>query len=108
VTPAVRLSMRLYTVIDDGGNWVQDWNDRDDIPVGYQATLDVTGKDIANLETNGQEEIEWFFSDLSIVKVGHEGHSHQRRLTVTQPGTIQCWATQDGARSNTVTLHFRR
>src|SRR5712692_5999849 len=37
---AVKLYLRLYTVVDDGGNWLPNWNENDEIPIGYRATID--------------------------------------------------------------------
>jgi len=98
----------LYTVVDDGGTWLQNWNERDEIPVGYRATIDATAKDDGNRDTLGEQgQADFFFSDTALAKVGG-GHPFQRRLTVTKPGTLECWAEIDGVRSNTLVLSFRR
>ena len=59
----------------------------------------MVGRDHEGYETNGQGDIEFHFSDPSLVKVSG-GHTHQRRLKVLEPGDLTCWVTQDGVRSN--------
>jgi hypothetical protein len=107
--PAVRLTLRLYTVVDAGGVWLQDWDPNAEIPINYKATIDATAKDKEGKDTLGDDgEVEFFFSgDTSSVKVGG-GHPFQRRLTVLKAGELDCWGVIDGVRSNTLTLKFRR
>jgi len=104
--PAVRVTMRIYVVEDPGGGYVGNVNPGDDIPVGYTARLDVTSKDLDNRETVGQSAVDFFFSDTSRVKVTGN-HTNQRRVQGLAAGDVDCWAVQDGTRSNIITLHFR-
>ena len=103
--PAVRVTMRIYVVEDPGGGYVGNVNPGDDIPVGYTARLDVTSKDLDNRETVGQSDVQFFFSDLGLVRVSGN-HTNQRRVQGLAVGSVDCWAVQDGITSNTITLHF--
>jgi hypothetical protein len=67
--------------------------------------VDVTARDENNSPTIGKGDVEFFFSDEGLVKVGGQA-THQRRLKIQAAGTLQCWATQDDVRSNTLTLKF--
>lgn len=102
--PAVRVSIRLYVVEDPGGGYISNPSP-DDIPVGWTARLDVTSKDLDNRETTGQGPVEFFFSDPKIVSVTGN-HTNQRRVQGLARGPVDCWATQDGVRSNIVSLYF--
>jgi hypothetical protein len=106
---AVRLTLRLYTVTDEVGNWIQNWNPNDEIPVDYTAIIDATAKDDQNKDTLGEQGyVDFHFSgDTHAAKIGG-GHPFQRRIRPMQPGTIDCWGTIDDAQSNTITLNFRR
>jgi hypothetical protein len=104
--PAVRVTMRLYVIEDPGGGYIGNPNAEDPIPVGYTARLDVISKDVDNRETVGRRPIEFFFSNPALAKITGN-HTHQRRVQGLLPGQLDCWAVQDGVRSNTVTLTFR-
>jgi hypothetical protein len=101
----VRLTLRLYAVEDGLGRFLRDPNPLDPVPVGWFARLDVVAKDAQNDETNGNEEILWNFSDSSLARVSGN-HTHQRRLKVMQPGYLDVYVTQEGVRSNTLSLVF--
>jgi len=96
--------MRLYVIEDPGGGYIGNPNP-DDVPVGYTARLDVTSKDVDNRETVGQGPVEFFFSNPALIKVWGN-HTNQRRVQGLGPGQVDCWAIQDGTRSNTLTLTF--
>jgi hypothetical protein len=102
--PARKVSIRLYVVEDPGGGYISNPSP-DDIPVGWVARLDVTSKDLDNRETTGQGPVEFFFSDPSAVNV-MGNHTNQRRVQGLRRGSVDCWATQDGVRSNTISLYF--
>jgi len=104
--PAVRVTMRIYVIEDPGGGYVGNVNPNDEIPVGYTARLDVTSKDVDNRETVGQGPVQFFFSDTGKINVTGN-HTNQRRVQGLSAGQIDCWAVQDGTRSNTITLSFR-
>lgn len=99
----VRLTLRLYTVEDGFGYFVPNPSTLDTIPLGWLARLDVVAKDADGRETNGNEEIEWHFSECCLAKVSGN-HTHQRRLKVLEAGYLDVWVTQEGIRSNTVSL----
>jgi hypothetical protein len=99
----VRLTLRLYAVEDGLGRFLANPNPLDTIPLGWFARLDVVGKDASGDETNGNEEIQWHFSDCCLARVSGN-HTHQRRLKVLKPGYLDVWVTQEGVRSNTLSL----
>jgi hypothetical protein len=103
----VRLTLRLYTVENGAGRFVSQPDPAEPIPFGWYARLDVTGKDEDNVDTNGEVEPEWHLSDPSLVRVTGS-HTHQRRLQVKAEGILECWVTQQGVRSNTITLRLAR
>jgi hypothetical protein len=104
--PAARVTMRIYVIEDPGGGYTGNVNPSDDIPVGYTARLDVTSKDVDNRETVGQGDVQFFFSDTSRVLVTGN-HTNQRRVQGLSAGNVDCWAIQDGVKSNIITLNFR-
>jgi hypothetical protein len=104
--PAARLGMRIFVIENPDGTYTGDVDPKQPIPVGYTARLDVTAKDIDNRETTGQSDVEFFFSDIGLVRVTGN-HTNQRRVQGLAVGAVDCWAVQDGVRSNTITLTFR-
>jgi len=104
--PPVRVTIRLYTIEDGSGAFVPNPNPNEPIAVGLWARLDVTAKDKDNLETNGNGSVEFFFSNIRSIEVAG-GHTNQRRIKAIEPTLVDCWATLDGVRSNTLTLEFR-
>jgi hypothetical protein len=103
--PVVKLVMSLYTIEPPTGGFIADPDPSKPIPVGYSVRVDVTAKDENNRPTIGRGDVEFFFSDEGLVRVGG-GATHQRRLRIQAAGTLQCHAIQDGVRSNTLTLKF--
>ena len=104
--PAVRVSIRLYSVEDGAGNFIRNFDPGLPIPTGYWARVDVTAKDKDNRETNGNGVVEFFVSNPRAVEITG-GHTNQRRLRALRPTAVDVWATQDGVRSNTLTLTFK-
>jgi hypothetical protein len=104
-TPPARLTVRLFTVENGTGIFLSNPDPVEPIPVTYSARVDVTGKDEFGNETNGSTEPEWHFSDGSAIKVTGN-HTHQRRLKVTDEGTVDVWVTQEGVTSNVLTLRL--
>ena len=104
-SPVVKLKMNLYTVEPPTGGFLADPDPSKPIPVGYSVRVDVTARDENNAPTAGDGDVEFFFSDEGLVRVGGQG-SHQRRLRIQAAGSLECWAIQDGVRSNTLTLKF--
>ena len=103
---AVKVSIRLYAVEDGAGNFFPNWDPSEPILLRYWARVDVTAKDKDNLETNGNGVVEFFVSNPRAVEITG-GHTNQRRLRALRPTAVDVWATQDGVRSNTLTLTFK-
>ena len=104
--PAVRVSIRLYSVEDGAGSFIPNFDPGLPIPTGYWARVDVTAKDKDNLETNGNGSVEFFVSNPRAVEITG-GHTNQRRLRALVPTAVDVWATQDGVRSNILALTFQ-
>jgi len=103
--PAVRVTIRLYAVEDGAGNFMPNWDPSEPIPTRFWARVDVTSKDENGKETNGNGIVEFFVSNPRLIEVTG-GHTNQRRLKALEPTAVEVWATQDGVRSNTLTLTF--
>jgi len=104
-TPAARVTVRLYTVVNQDGELQRGYTQDSQIPVGYQVTVDVVAKDADGLETTEQGPLEFQFSNPKLVRVGGN-HRYQRKLTVLKPGELIVTATLDGVESNPLTLHL--
>jgi hypothetical protein len=104
--PAVRLTVRLYTVEDGLGNFVNHPDPDQPIPILWYARIDATAKDQRNKDTNGEGSVRFFFEPDDVIDVSGN-HTHQRRVRGLQTSDVQVWATLDGVRSNVVTLKFR-
>ena len=105
-SPAVRVTIRLYAVEDGAGNFIANYDPNEPIPTRYWARVDVTSKDEKGKETNGNGAVEFFVSVPRLIEVTG-GHTNQRRLKALAPVMVEVWATQDGVRSNTLTLTFK-
>jgi hypothetical protein len=105
-SPAVRVTIRLYAVEDGAGNFIANYDPNEPIPTRYWARVDVTSKDEKGKETNGNGAVEFFVSVPRLIEVTG-GHTNQRRLKALAPVMVDVWATQDGVRSNTLTLTFK-
>jgi hypothetical protein len=103
--PAKRLTIRIFVVEHADGTYTGNVDPKQPIQVGDTARLDVTAKDLDNRETTGQGPVEFFFSDLGLVRVSGN-HTNQRRVQGLAAGSVDCWAVQDGVTSNTITLKF--
>jgi hypothetical protein len=103
----ITVFLRLYTVQDSFGEWMQDWPLSRPIPVGYQIKLDVTGKDGYNKDTLGDKgvNIEFRYSDPSMVDEGGS-HPWQRKLVIKKAGYFKATAVFDGVESNPLELYF--
>jgi hypothetical protein len=104
--PAARLTLRLYTIEDGHGGFISNPDPDNGIPVGATARIDATAKDEEGNVTNGLGDIEFFFSDPSLARIGGGNGPQQRRLKVLKPGRLVCWTTLDGVQSNMLTLYF--
>jgi hypothetical protein len=99
------LTLRIYSVVNQGGQWIQGITEKDAIPVGYTVTVDATAKDEFNHDTLGLTPIKWEFENAGGASIGGN-HTHQRRVTAERAGTVLVTAHQDGVTSNTVALQF--
>jgi hypothetical protein len=105
-SPAVRVTIRLYSVEDGAGNFFPNPDPNEPILLRYWARVDVTSKDEKGRETNGNGRVDFFVSTPRVIQV-IGGHTNQRRLKALVPVMTEVWATQDGVRSNTLTLTFK-
>lgn len=109
--PVVRAVLRLYQLFDDQGTWVLPTPDpqqqvvKEPIPVGYTIRLDLVGKDANNQDTHGQKQIEFLYSDPSLVEVAIQ-NEWQRKVKVLKPGSFTVFATYDGVGSNDLRFTF--
>lgn len=102
----VRLNLRLYSVSDPDGKFHPGFTDIDELPLGWQATIDVVAKDAFGVETLGSSNVEFSFENAGIARIGGN-HPFQRKLQIREPGRITCRASLDGVRSNDLVLTFR-
>lgn len=101
----VRLTLRIHTVVNPAGQWIQSITTGESIPVSYTVTVDATAKDENNRDTLGMSPIQWTFENpQGATIVGN--HTHQRRIKGHKPGTVLVTAYQDGVWSNTLALQF--
>jgi hypothetical protein len=105
-SPAARVTIRLYSIEDGAGSFFPNPDPTQPIQLRYWARVDVTSKDMENRETNGNGPVDFFVSRPRIVEMTG-GHTNQRRLKALEPAAVEVWATQDGIRSNTLTLTFK-
>src|SRR5260221_5981538 len=98
--PAARLGMRIFVIENPDGSYTGNVDPRQPIPVGYTARLDVTAKDTDNRETTGQSDVQFFFSDLGLVRVTGN-HTNQRRGAGPARGAGRCRARSGGVATPT-------
>ena len=109
--PVVRAQLRLYQLFDAEDNWVQPTPNpeqqvvKEPIPVGYTIRLDVVGRDADNKDTLGKQQIEFFYSNESMVQISIQS-DFQRKLKVLKPGSFTVHATFDGVGSNDLRFTF--
>ncbi len=103
--PPVRLTIRLYSVVDLDQRQRFDFSIDDEFPVGWQLTLDAVAKDEFGKETNGQGGVDFRFSSDELAKVGGS-NPFQRRLLVKKPGVLEVYARMEKVTSNTLSLKF--
>ncbi len=101
----VRLTLRIYTIVNGGGELIKGITEKDAIPLSYTVTVDATAKDAVDNDTLGLTPIQWQYENAGGVSI-RGNHTHQRRLTGERPGIVLVTATQDGVKSNTVMLQF--
>jgi hypothetical protein len=109
--PVVRAQLRLYQLFDTEDNWVQPTPDpvqqvvKEPIPVGYTIRLDVVGRDSDNKDTLGKKQIQFFYSNESMVQISIQS-DFQRKLKVLKPGSFKVHAIFDGVGSNDLQFTF--
>ena len=103
--------LKLFQLFDKDNIWILPNPDpvqqvvKEPIPVGWTLKLDVTGKDSSGQDTLGQKNIEFRYSDASMVDEHYLSH-WQVRLTVLKPGPFTVHATYDGVGSNDLRFTF--
>ena len=105
-----RTQLRLYLLFDENRDLVPAPDPvkgivGDPIPVGYTVRLDVTGRDTDGRETDGRGDIEWFFSDDSVVD-DIERTPWQHDLKILKPGKLIVYVVFDGVGSNDLQFTF--
>ena len=111
--PVVRAQLRLYQLFDQNDNWVQPTPDpvqqvvMEPIPVGYTIRLDVVGRDSDNKDTLGKQQIEFFYSDESMVQISIQS-DFQRKLKVLKAGSFTVHAVFDDVGTNDLRFTFVR
>jgi hypothetical protein len=73
--------------------------------VGWTVKLDVTGKDASNKDTLGQKNIQFLYSDASMVEENYLSE-WQVRLKILKPGKFTVHAMFDGVGSNDLNFTF--
>lgn len=102
--PPVRLSIKLYSAIDDRGRQVAN-PPVNAIPLSYRITLDATAKDAFGYETNGGGKVNFSFSNPGALNLSGT-HPFQIKVQATEAGPITAWAELDGVRSSDLNLVF--
>jgi len=109
--PVVRVTLRLYQLFDEQGNWILPTPNpvaqvvKEPIPVGYVIRLDVVGKDASNKDTLGKKGIEFRYSDESTISE-YVQSDFQRKIKVLKPGSFTVYAVFDGVGSNDLQFTF--
>jgi hypothetical protein len=113
-TPVARATLRLYALLDPGGNLVPvPGHDHgiitSPIRLDYTCRMDLTGRDANGVETNGVDGtgngIVWYYSDPSMIEEGAPSN-WQRKLRVVKTGQFTVFAVFDGVGSNDLTFTF--
>jgi len=105
------VQLRLYQLFDKDGNWVQPTPDpvkqvvQEPIPVGYTIRLDVVGRDKDEKDTLGRKDIQFFYSDPSMIEEFIQS-DFQRKIRVLKPGKFRAYAMFDGVGSNDLNFTF--
>jgi hypothetical protein len=103
----VRLTIKLYSIVDREERLIQGVSDGMAIPVGYRATIDATAKDDSNRDTIADGgSVEYTASDWSMVRASGGGGTHQLKFTPLRAGTITFRAEFQNVVSNELTLTF--
>jgi len=107
----VRAQLRLYLMMDEKGRLVEPTPDpvrqvvQEPIPVGYTVRLDVSGRDANGDETDGNGQIQWFYSGDDLIHTNMRT-PWQRDITVAKPGTWSVYVVFDGVGSNDLNFTF--
>jgi hypothetical protein len=109
--PVVWAQLRLYQLFDEDNNWVQPTPNpvqqvvKEPIPVGYTIRLDVVGRDSNHKDSLGKQQIQFFYSDESMVQISIQS-DFQRKLKVLKPGSFTVHAIFDGVGTNDLRFTF--
>jgi hypothetical protein len=103
--------LRLYQLFDADGSWVLPTPDpfkqrvKQPIPLGFTMRFDVTGKDANGNPTNGKRQIDWIYSDPSMIEDSIQS-DFQRKVKILKPGPWELYVVFDGAPSNSLGFTF--
>lgn len=105
-----RAQLRLYMMFDENRIPVTPPDPvkqvvQEPIPVGYTVRLDVTGKDANGDETDGQGQIQWFYSGQDLVDTDART-PWTRDIKVVKPGQWSVYVVFDGVSSNGLNFTF--
>jgi len=109
--PVSRVILRLFQLFDANNVWVLPTPDPvqqvvlEPIKVGWTIKLDVTGKDASNKDTLGTKNIDFKFSDESMVETNYLS-PWQARLKILKPGKFTVYAVFDDVGSNDLRFTF--
>jgi hypothetical protein len=109
--PPERVVLRLYQLFDEKGQWALPTPDpfkqkvREPIPVGFIIRFDVTGKDADGNPTNGKEDVNWIYSDPSMIEDSIQSN-FQRKVRILKPGKWELYVLFDGTPSNSLGFTF--
>jgi hypothetical protein len=106
-----RVLLKLYQLFDEKGQWALPTPDpfkqrvKEPIPVGFTIRFDVTGKDADGNPTNGKEQLDWIYSDATMIADSIQS-SFQRKVKVLKPGKWELYVLFDGTPSNSLGFTF--
>ena len=109
--PPDRVLLKLYQLFDEKGQWALPTPDpfkqkvKEPIPVGFTIRFDVTGKDADGNPTNGKEQVDWIYSDATMIADSIQS-SFQRKVKVLKPGKWELYVVFDGTPSNSLGFTF--
>jgi hypothetical protein len=108
----VRAQLRLYLLFDENRVLVTPTPDpvrqvlEQPLPVGYMMRLDVSGRDANGDESNGNGQIQWFYSGDDLIDTDARS-PWQRDVTIVKPGKWSVYVNFDGVDSNSIAFTFQ-
>ena len=108
-TKPVRITLRLFVVVEPSGSVFQYSETADGtpiIPVNYKFAIDIIAKDKKNKETRGSGQVKWTW-DENMVEVEKFTNIYHPTLRATKGGRWCATAELDEITSNELCLEFR-